>query len=89
VINRYKLAVWMPMKYNFDGSQNIYIQSPSPDANQEANWQLASASGLFNLTVRNYWPTAAVLDGSNNPQLSVRRSKFKRQEYFTEHERTQ
>ena len=36
----------------------------SPGADKEANWLPAPASGQFNLTVRNYWPTEAVLDGS-------------------------
>jgi len=63
-INRYNLAAWMPMKYNPDGSLDMYIQSSSPGADKEANWIPAPASGPFNLTVRNYWPTQPVLDGT-------------------------
>ncbi|WP_295448763.1 DUF1214 domain-containing protein [uncultured Thiodictyon sp.] len=63
-IDRYNLASWMPLKLNADGSLDIYIQSASPGADQEANWLPAPASGAFNLTVRDFWPQEAMLDGS-------------------------
>ncbi len=63
-INRYNLAAWMPMKYNPDGSLDMYIQSNSPGADKEANWLPAPPSGQFNLTVRDYWPTQSVLDNT-------------------------
>ena len=51
-------------RYNDDGSLDIYIQAASPGEKKESNWLPAPASGPFNLTVRIYWPTDAVLDGT-------------------------
>jgi hypothetical protein len=65
-INRYNLAKWMPLQYNADGSLDMYIQASSPGADKEINWLPAPASGPFNLTVRIYWPTPGVLDGTYN-----------------------
>ena len=71
-INRYNLAAWMPLQFNPDGSLDIYIQSNSPGVGKEANWLPAPASGPFSLTVRDYWPTAAMLDGTYKmPPLKV------------------
>jgi hypothetical protein len=63
-INRYNLAMWMPLRFNPDGSLDLYIQATSPGADKETNWLPAPASGPFSLTVRNYWPKKVVLDGT-------------------------
>jgi hypothetical protein len=63
-INRYNLAMWMPLRHNPDGSLDLYMQSGSPGPDKESNWLPAPVSGPFNLTERDYWPTEAVLDGT-------------------------
>jgi hypothetical protein len=54
----------MPLKYNSDGSLDIFIQAESPGADKESNWLPAPSSGLFNLTTRIFWPADAALDGT-------------------------
>jgi hypothetical protein len=63
-LNRYDLAAWMPLKYNADGSLDLYIQAESPGEDKEANWLPTPASGPFNVTIRNYWPKGSAVDGS-------------------------
>ena len=70
-LNRYNLASWMPLKYNFDGSLDIYIQKNSPGPDKESNW-LPAPDGLFNLTMRLYWPGYDALDRDWYPPASVR-----------------
>ncbi|MEI7937060.1 MAG: DUF1214 domain-containing protein [Verrucomicrobiota bacterium] len=66
-ISRYALSAWMPLKYNPDGSLEIYLQTDSPGAEKEANWLPAPKQGPFNLTIRVYWPKPEVLDGTWTP----------------------
>ena len=63
-INRYNLAAWMPLKFNADGSLDIYIQSESPGADKETNWLPTPAGGSFNLVIRDFWPKESMIDGS-------------------------
>jgi hypothetical protein len=65
-INRYNIAGWMPLKYNPDGSLDVYIQHDSPGKQKESNW-LPAPEGAFNVTLRMYWPKEPVLDGSWKP----------------------
>ena len=62
-INRYNIAAWMPLKYNKDGSLDIYIQNESPGKANEANW-LPAPEGDFSVTNRIYWPKPEALDGT-------------------------
>jgi hypothetical protein len=70
-LNRYNLASWMPLKYNFDGSLDIYIQKDSPGPDRESNW-LPAPAGLFNLTMCLYWPGYDALDRDWYPPALVR-----------------
>jgi hypothetical protein len=62
-LNRYNIAAWMPLKYNKDGSLDIYIQHDSPGKALEANW-LPAPQGEFSVTNRIYWPKAEAIDGT-------------------------
>jgi hypothetical protein len=62
-INRYSISQYTEgLKYNPDGSLDIYIQHESPGADKESNW-LPSPSGEFNLVLREYNPQDAILKG--------------------------
>lgn len=54
----------MPLKYNTNGSLDVYLQRDSPGADKESNWLPIPPSGMFNLTIRSYQPGEALLDGS-------------------------
>jgi hypothetical protein len=63
-INRYGILSSMPLKYNPDGSLDIYLQRDSPGSDKESNWLPNPPSGMFNLTVRSYQPEQSLLDGT-------------------------
>jgi hypothetical protein len=50
------------LKFNADGSVDLYIQHASPGAEKESNW-LPAPAGDFNLTMRVYSPKREVTDG--------------------------
>lgn len=51
------------MKYNTDGSLDIYLQPQSPGPELEANW-LATKPGRFHVLLRLYAPRRVVLTGA-------------------------
>ena len=65
-LNRFNLSSWMPLKYNADGSLDLYFQNESPGADKEANW-LPAPKGAFNLLTRLYAPRSEALTGKWNP----------------------
>ena len=55
-INRFKIGVRDKLKYNADGSLDIYIQAKSPGADLESNWLPAPEDKDFKTTIRIYSP---------------------------------
>ncbi len=65
-LNRFAVSSWMPLKYNTDGSLDLYLQNESPGKDKEANW-LPAPKAQFNLTMRIYAPKSEVLIGKWTP----------------------
>jgi hypothetical protein len=62
-LKRYAISPRNNLKYNADGSLDLYVQNLSPGKKKEANWLPAPAQ-KFILMLRLYWPKEPVLDGS-------------------------
>lgn len=71
-LHRYNLAGWMPLRYNRDGSLDLYLQADSPGKRWEANW-LPTPPGAFSPTMRLYWPKEAAVDGRWAPPAILKR----------------
>jgi hypothetical protein len=65
-INRYAIGDRDKLKFNPDGSLDIYLQHDSPGKAKESNWLPADA-GSFNVSLRLYWPKEQVLTGAWTP----------------------
>jgi hypothetical protein len=64
-INRYSIGDRTKgLKYNADGSLDIYLQSTSPGKDKENNWLPVPAQGPFNYVIRLYGPSEAVTNGT-------------------------
>jgi hypothetical protein len=70
-LSRFNLSSWMPLKYNPDGSLDLYFQNESPGKDKEANW-LPAPKGGFNLLMRLYAPRSEALTGKWNPPAVTR-----------------
>ncbi len=70
-IGRHALGDRDPLRYNADGSLDIYLQHADPGADKRANWLPAPPDG-FSLVMRLYSPKQAVIDGSWSPPPVVR-----------------
>lgn len=62
-LNRFAIGDRDNLKYNPDGSLDIYIQSDSPGSDKESNWLPSPAQGILGITMRLYAPKAQALDG--------------------------
>jgi hypothetical protein len=66
-LNRANLSNWMDLKYNADGSIDLYFQADSPGKDKESNWLPAPKEGTWNLILRLYAPRREALDGTWSP----------------------
>lgn len=66
-IDRYAIGDRDALKYNADGSLDLYIQHASPGADKESNWLPAPKAGRLGVTMRLYAPRQEALDGRWNP----------------------
>jgi hypothetical protein len=75
-LNRFAVSSWMPLKYNPDGSLDLYFQNENPGRDKEANW-LPAPKGPFNLTMRLCATKSDALTGKWNPKReSPRAARF-------------
>ncbi len=65
-INRYAIGNRNPLKYNSDGTLDLYFQNTSPGKDKENNW-LPAPAGNFNLCLRLYWPKQEFISGNWTP----------------------
>jgi hypothetical protein len=66
-LDRFAIGDRDELKYNADGSLDIYIQHESPGADKESNWLPSPAQGVLSVTMRLYAPKAQAIDGRWNP----------------------
>ncbi len=76
-LNRYTLSPRNDLKYNADGSLDLYVQKDSPGKDRESNW-LPAPEGRFILMLRLYWPQEtgpSIVNGTWQPPGVVKVGK--------------
>lgn len=72
-LDRFAIGDRDPLKFNSDGSVDIFIQNDSPGVEKESNWLPSAPKGGLGITMRLYAPKAEALDGRWNPPAIQRR----------------
>ncbi|TWB04449.1 DUF1254 domain-containing protein [Bradyrhizobium stylosanthis] len=65
-LNRFAIGDRDKLRFNDDGSLDIYLEHEPPEPDKMANW-LPAPAGEFNLAMRLYSPQRAALDGTWTP----------------------
>jgi hypothetical protein len=68
-LNRYTLSERDKLKFNADGSVDLYLQAANPGPDKESNW-LPAPEGKFVTMLRLYWPNEtapSILNGTWKP----------------------
>jgi hypothetical protein len=68
-LNRYTLSQRNKLKFNTDGSVDLYLQAANPGPDKESNW-LPAPEGRFIPMLRLYWPketAPSILNGTWKP----------------------
>lgn len=60
-INRYSVGSKDNLKFNKDGSLDIYIQKENPGKDKQSNWMPVSGE-TFSVMMRCYWPKESLID---------------------------
>jgi hypothetical protein len=66
-INRFAIGDRDDLKYNSDGSLDLYIQHDDPGGDKTSNWLPSPPSGTLGVTMRLYAPKPQALTGQWNP----------------------
>jgi len=69
-LSRYAIGDRDPLKFNADGSLDLYIQHDAPGGDKDSNW-LPAPAGTFNLALRLYWPSDQVVNGAWTPPAVI------------------
>jgi hypothetical protein len=72
-IQRFAIGDRDALKFNSDGSLDLFVQQDAPGTGRDSNW-LPAPGGKFNLSLRLYWPREDVVRGRWQPPAVVLRN---------------